>query len=53
MFFGTVTKRDFRKQSKAHKHIQIDAMLRSECFLENALVYGPALRIYPGLTDKG
>ena len=28
-FFGTITERDFRKKSKAQKHIQIDIMIRS------------------------
>ena len=31
-FFGTVTERDFRKKSKAQKHIQIGSMLRSGFF---------------------
>ena len=41
----------FPKKSKAQKHIQIDTMLRSDFFSENAL--GPEFWIFLGFTDKG
>ena len=43
----------FPKKSKAQKHIEIDAMLRSDFFAENALGDGPAFSIFSGFTDKG
>ena len=47
-FFGTITERAFRKKkSKAWKHIQIDAMLRSGFFFpKNTLGDGPAFWIF-------
>ena len=44
--FGTVTERDFRKNSKAREHIQNDATLCFGFFLENALGNGPAFWIF-------
>ena len=38
------------------KHINIYKLMQCfalNVFSENALVYGPAFRIYPGFTDKG
>ena len=41
-FFGTVTERDFRKKSKAQKHIQMVERCALDFFPENALGHGPA-----------
>ena len=53
-FCGTVTKRAYRKKSKAHKRIQNDAMLRSEFFLrKTSSVTVPRFEVFfSGFTDK-
>ena len=53
-FFGTVTERDFRKKSKAQKHIQNSSMLRSGFFFRKRhSVMVPRFGFFPGFTDKG